>query len=81
MLPLAIGQAQGPAAQWLLAQYAAAQVSKEYLCLCCSDGALGAGRLTIDRPLMPQLSRGSGEPRMVCDPRGKEARRPHPWPR
>jgi len=76
VLPLALGPEQGPAAQWLQSQYAAAQVSKEYLCL-CSGADLNhqkGQRMVIDMPLRQQTSRQMGQPRVIPDLKGKEAR-------
>ncbi|CAE7824220.1 unnamed protein product, partial [Symbiodinium microadriaticum] len=75
VLPLALGgQADGPT-QYLDAQYAARQVSKEYLCLAAGQslGPRGA-RASIDTPLL--VSRSWGErlgKRVEASAAGKQA--------
>jgi len=73
VLPVALGTAQSGSAKWMHAQFAARQVSKEYLCLCAGLSLGPVGSMgEINKPLLVVEREGQG-PSAVPSDLGKPA--------
>ncbi|CAE7312674.1 unnamed protein product [Symbiodinium sp. CCMP2592] len=75
VIPVALGESDSPASNWLNYQFAARMVSKEYVCLCSGlpFGARGT-RGAVTASLVTEKSRGVAQLKVVWASHGKEAR-------